>query len=117
MFASFVLQSLQSFFFLPPIKRADVAFLSAAELHEQDGHPGAGEDGDQKVQSQGEGAAREQLRRVRFAEQQLHLRLRHLSGKVHRRRGKKKTAASAPAQRVGRLPNLDRCASNMLGVN
>lgn len=57
------------------------------ELNEQNGHPSLGKDGNQKVQGQRKGPAREQLRSLWFAEQQLHLRLRHLSGEVHWRGG------------------------------
>lgn len=67
-----------------------LTFLPTAELHEQNGHPSLGKDGDKKVQGQREGPAREQLRGLGLAEQQLHLRLRHLSGEVHRRGGEER---------------------------
>lgn len=57
------------------------------EFHEQAGRTGSGEDGNQKVQLQEQGAPGGQLWGPGHAQQQLHVRLRHLPGEVHRRRG------------------------------
>lgn len=73
-----------------------------AELHEQDGHPSLGEDGDEEVQGQGEGPERDQLRRLGFTEQQLHLRLRHLSGEVHGRGGEENHPSLGTKRLLGR---------------
>lgn len=70
--------------------------LPSTELDEQNGHPGSRKDGDKKVQGQRQGTAREQLRSLWFAEQQLHLWLRHLSGEVHRWWGKKSFLPGVP---------------------
>ena len=63
------------------------ATFCLAEFHEQAGRAGPGEDGNQEVQLQEQGAPGGELRGPGHTQQQLHVRLRHLPGEVHRRGG------------------------------
>lgn len=58
------------------------------EFHEQAGCAGSGEDGNQEVQLQEQGAPGGELWGTGHTQQQLNVRLRHLPGEVYRRGGK-----------------------------